>query len=239
MVLQRILKMFGINKPKRIYAPMDIVIIGQNEGSSIIEMLESLKSLVPNSKRIWVLDRCTDNSEELLKQFNETYVKSNPRIKGRQTSYARNLGLSKTNPEHDVLFLDGDRVPVLGVLSNLSYWIHDIGLLLLDIDDRINMDFKEAYGNVHNGFYSCGIFFKRNAINEIVKFQKGELFKKSIQQHWGIEDTYLGDVCYHLGLTCDIYYNVRLKGRFDTKTLEDLDVLEERFKLRNKLHVKW
>src|SRR5690554_5809690 len=224
-------------KPK--HNPIDIVIIGQNEGEHIQAMLESLKSLMPNSNRIWVLDRCTDDSEKQLKKAKEIYYKTHGHLKGRQTSYSRNLGLSKTNPEHDVLFLDGDRYPVLGILSNLKHSVVDVNLLLLDIDDRVCMRFDQVYGTVHNGFYSCGVFFKRDAINKILKFQKGELFNTKIQKDWGIEDVYLGDVCYHLGLSCDIYYNVRLQGRFDTTTLKDLKVLKKRFKLRQKLNVKW
>ena len=217
---------------------ISIVIIGQNEGESIQKMLSSLQLLMPGSKRIWVLDRCTDGSEKFLKSKKEYFVKTDSRLKGRQTSYCRNVGLSKCDINNDVLFLDGDRFPTIGTLQELTEWQEDIALLLLEEDNRINMDFKSAYGTVHNGFYSCGLFMKRNAINTILQFQKGKLFCENIQFKWGIEDTHLGDVCYHLGLTCDIYCKVRLNGKFDNIRLA-MDVLKSRFELRDRLNVKW
>ncbi len=218
---------------------IDIVIIGRNEAQSIRQMYEALRPY-DSGNRIWILDRCTDNSEKLLQQLGEKYYKTPENLTGRQTSFSRNLGLSKCHGSHDVLFLDGDRFPVEGGLNGLPGWDKDIALLLLEKDGRsVINDYENVYGNVHNGFFSCGIFIRKKAIDKIVQFQQGELFDTGLQHVWGIEDTYLGDVCYHLGLTCGIYTGCKLRGEFDKYMLDNLDAIEKRFRKRDKLNVKW
>lgn len=212
---------------------MEIVIIGQNEGQYVNNMLDSLKKY--NFKRVWILDRCIDNSKQLLLEKDEYFIETPEYLQGRQTSFSRNLGLSNSND--DVLFLDGDRYLINGDLNQLKNSQYDIELLYLEDDFRDNRS-PSDYGHVINGFYSCGIFFKRKTIDKIIEFQ-GELFNTDIQNVWGIEDTYLGDVCYHLGLTCNYNNTIRLNGKFDRTTLDNMDAIETRFKLRNKLNVLW
>jgi hypothetical protein len=217
----------------------DIVIIGQNEGAHILTMYASLLQYPFN--RIWILDRCTDHSEQLLREIGETFFKTDENLQGRQTSHARNLGLSKTRPDSDVLFLDGDRYISSGDLSGLEKSENDIELLLLEDDFRNQIfnyyHYDMVYGTVHNYFFSCGIFLKRTAINKILHFQK-ELFCEDIQQYWGVEDTYLGDVCYHLRLLADIYNGCKLHGKFDNLEV-DAHALQIRFDKREKLDVIW
>lgn len=215
---------------------MNIVIIGKNEGASVDNMLASLIDL--NCKRIWIADRCTDGTVKKLKSLKEFYVKTSPFLIGRQTSYCRNLGLSFCDKGENVLFLDGDRYIKHGSIKNLESCKSDIVLLLLENDNREYMDFQSAYGDIHNGFYSCGVYFKNSAITKILDFQKGELFSSKMQKHWGIEDTYLGDVCYHLGLTCEIFTECRLSGSFDSKTV-GMENIEKRLIARQKLNIKW
>ena len=204
---------------------INIVIIGQNEGESIEKMLQSISHV--DARRIWVLDRCTDSSEKYLEETGELYVKTPGKLTGRQTSTARNLGLSLCDPECDVLFLDGDRFITSGDLANLYTWEKDIALLLLEHDARDEIiNYEKHYRTIHNFFYSCGVFFKREAINKILAYQS-ELFPVELQTHWGVEDVGLGDVCYYLGLTCDIYKGCRLNGEFNL-----FDVSAEAMKIR-------
>jgi len=217
---------------------IEIVIIGQNEGKHVKNMLQSLKHYP--CKRLWVLDRCTDDSENQLKEFGESYVKTDDSLYGRQTSHARNLGLSLCDRRSDILFLDGDRYIAEGSLEGLSLWNNDIALLTLEKESRNSMtDYRECYGQVFNSFFSCGIFIKREAINRILEFQQGELFCEELQDQWGIEDTYLGDVCYHLGLTAGIYRGCKLKGEFEKFALDTAHVMIKRFAKRDNLKVKW
>ena len=217
---------------------IEVVIIGQNEGKHVENMLQSLKPYP--YRRIWVLDRCTDDSESQLKELGESYVKTDDSLRGRQTSYARNLGLSFCDCRSDILFLDGDRYISEGTLGGLSHWDKDIALLTLENESRNGIpDYQKYYGHVFNSFFSCGIFIKREAINKILEFQQGELFCEELQEHWGIEDTYLGDVCYHLGLTADIYRECKLKGVFERFALDTANVMVRRFTKRDHLKVVW
>ena len=217
---------------------IDVVIIGQNEGTHVVNMYNSLRQY-PYS-RFWILDRCTDNSESTLRELGEKFITTPTNLVGRQTSFARNLGLSLCDSKNDILFLDGDRYVTHGTLKPLENAKTDVSLLLLDDDYRdYIMDFDSHYGGVTNFFYSCGIFFKREAINKVLDFQNGELFCTDIQDVWGIEDTYLGDVCYHLGLTTAICKECRLRGSFDKRNLDSIHVLERRFRKRDKLNVLW
>lgn len=214
---------------------MEIVIIGQNQSKYMPKMMNSTNGFVRN----WVIDRCSDLSDLYLFENNEKYYKTDESLTGRQTSTCRNIGLSMTRRNSNVLFLDGDRYVTEGDLTQLDNSKYDIELLQLDEDPRSEIVYDEIYGNVQNGFYSCGIFIKRSAIKKIQDFQNGELFSQDIQNHWGIEDTYLGDVCYHLGLTCNLNQDIKLNGKFDKLELDNLDAIEARFKLRDKLNVNW
>jgi hypothetical protein len=201
-------------------------------------MQQSLLHLDAN--RIWVLDRCSDNSENTLNELGERYIKTDASLIGRQTSYCRNLGLAHCHNDADILFLDGDRFVASGNLATLTSWDKDIALLTLEDDYRNSFtDYGEHYGQVFNCFFSCGIFFKRSAINKILDFQNGEFFRTDLQQDWGIEDTYLGDVAFHLQLSADIYKDAVLNGKFEKDSMDNANVLVKRFNERNKLNVLW
>lgn len=216
---------------------VDVVIIGQNEGRYIQDMHRGLGAYPYD--RYWVLDRCTDDSAQQLIALGERFVCTPSSLQGRQTSFARNLGLAMCNPKHDVLFLDGDRYIATGSLNGMEQSITDIVLLMVEDDFRVDVDFASNYGRVNNFFYSCGIFMKRKAIDAVLKFQNGELFSTEMQDVWGIEDTYLGDVCYHLGLTASIYDGCRLRGGFERGQLDSIYVLERRLRKRDNLNVLW
>lgn len=221
---------------------MNIVIIGHNEFNYMPLMLTSLEKNYPGAKRIWVLDRCTDDSEAYLKFKKETYVCTPSDWKDRRVSSARNLGLSLTDPNEDVIFLDGDRFFVVGANDFDSYG-KDILLFKVQKDERDDYkwftEYSQVYGHIHNAFYSCGLFMKRSAINKVLEFQ-GELFDTSIEQYWGVEDVHLGDVCYSLGLTCDFHRTIRLYGQFDNSKKIPQDAWRARIRKRLELdNVIW
>lgn len=220
---------------------MNIVIIGQNERQNMPLMLASLKKAFPNDKRIWVLDRSTDDSQHFLEQENEIYVRTPNTWEGRCVSSARNFGLSFTNKDSDVLFLDGDRYIVSGKFTPGKVK-KDVLLFMVQKDERDDpkwfKKYSQIYGHLHNGFYSCGLFMKRSAINKVLDFQ-GELFDTSIEQFWGVEDVHLGDVCFHLGLTADINRNMILYGHFDKEKKIPLDAWRARVQKRLPLNVVW
>jgi len=235
---------------------IDVVIIGKDEGKYVNDMI---KSLPKHWKKIYVADRCTDNTIQTLKELEEEYnvyiFDTTPLQKeGRQTSYCRNIGLYLTNLDNDVLFLDGDRVitnpEVLEFELNQAK--SEIVLLTLEKGDYRGFeeyDFSQFYGNVLNDFFSAGIFIKRSAINKIVShpilFQPdnnvySQLFPEELQSVWGIEDTGLGDICYDLGISADVNKVIKLRGSFERRSMDSLDVVEQRLKFRDKLsNVLW
>lgn len=216
----------------------EIVIIAQNEAKHIKRMMDAL---LPLHWRIhYVADRCKDDTLKLLSRYDVDVVETPAELKGRQTSFARNLGLSRCDGASSVLFLDGDRYPVFGDLrSAIRCSCSDVTCLPIEYDFRTRENFTMNYGRVINGFYSCGIHFRREAIDKILAFQNGQLFNEDLQADWGIEDTSLGDVAYHLGFTAELSEMVTLRGAFERSTVDSLDVIEKRLRFRDKLNVLW
>lgn len=220
---------------------LDIVVIGQNEENSIDDMLSSLKVYIPHARRIWVSDRSTDDTVKVLKALGEEVHETPSNWVGRCVSSARNFGLSFTRNDADVIFLDGDRY-IKKFSKGFLRTNKDILLFPVEKDERDDpkwfKKYSQIYGHLHNGFYSCGLYMKRSAIESVVNYQN-ELFDTSIEQYWGVEDVHLGDVCYHLGLTCDIYKKIRLNGHFDKDKKIPLEAWRARIKKRIPLNVVW
>lgn len=219
---------------------VDVVIIGQDEGIYAESMYESLPIVW---RKLYVADRCDAFDFMLVKSipFSVIYDTCFDNLQGRCTSYCRNKGLSLTRDNSDVLFLDGDRFVVEGdIMKAVENCETDILLFKCQGDGRTAESFKNAYGQVRNEFYSCGLFMRRSAIEKVRVFQHGELFREDMQQVWGIEDTYLGDVCYHLGLTASLCETVTLNGELDTSTEKlTMDAFCKRMEERSRLSVKW
>lgn len=227
---------------------IDIVIIGQNEGPSIDSIINSIPS---DHHIIYVADRCVDDTiQKLYKYHNVSVIDTTTlNLSGRQTSLCRNLGLHFTSPNNDVLFLDGDRYITQGDFNSLYNTNTDIQLLLLENDFRTDprFDLDYAYGTMYNGFFSCGVLFKRNAINIITNHNLlkrndsfPQLFPEELQYEWGIEDTSLGDICYDCGLSISLNDSIRLKGQFNKMLVDSIDTIEKRLRFRDKLkNVKW
>lgn len=217
---------------------INVVIIGHDEGASIDVMLRSLPR---DWKIVYVADRCTDGSVQELRALGVKTVDTTPLdLEGRRTSTCRNLGLSLCDKDADVLFLDGDRYPVKGDIRK-AYEEMTTDVLCLPVEDdwRTPENFALNYGRVYCEVYSCGMIMRRSAIDAVLRFQQGMLFNESLQKWWGIEDTSLGDVCYHLGLSAALTNEVILRGGFDRFEVSGLDVIEQRLKFRDRLNVRW
>lgn len=213
---------------------MKIVVISQNQSDYIIKMIDSLADYKRDI--LYVLDRCTDNSKLLLTALNINYIETDNNLQGRQTSTARNLGAS-IFPNDDILFLDGDRYIINGDIITLSNIKEDIALLRLEHDNR-PADINISYGQVYNCFYSAGIFIKNHVIKQIIN-KYNELFPTWIQEHWGLEDCTLGDICYDMNFTATYYNNCLLHGTFEKVYLDDIHYLIPRLQFRDKLKVKF
>ena len=185
---------------------IDIVIISKNQEKSLKHMIDTLRLETPSINRIFVLDRCTDGSKELLESKNEFFVERHDAV-GFCAGSARNIGLKHTNPEHDVLFLDGDRIP-----HNLNYerivqmlYYFNISMIKNKQDTRtwfVNVpSINTQYKNYNNNVWSSAILLRRSAIEAISNIVgNGNIFDPIFDGSWGCEDEYLGDVAYSLGM---------------------------------------
>lgn len=215
---------------------INVVIIGHNEEKSVIPMLSSLSYYLPEARRIWVLDRCTDKSRKILDFFGEEYHQMGyfKNGFGRKTSTCRNYGLSFCDKDADVIFLDGDRYIKKFEQKELN---RDIVLFKCETDERTDEKVAWNKGRIYNMFYSCGFYIKRDCINRIIDFQ-GELFNTQVEKNWGSEDLYLGDICYHLGIDYTLG-EIILNGKIEGKDSNGYDSIRKRFELRSKLNVLW
>jgi hypothetical protein len=186
---------------------VSIVVQGTNLGESGPRMLAALRAQLPECPRCFVLDRSTDGTADFLaREGEQVLVKSEGR--GPEPASARNLGLGRTDPNHDVLFLDGDRVPEGLSLPLLEAGMREFDICLLRTrQERFRTWFSEGFqanpssGFLVNGVFGCALAIRRSALQAICRLQNGLLFHPVFDGHAGEEDGYLGDVAYHLGLS--------------------------------------
>lgn len=233
---------------------MNVVVISKDNPRAIAPMAQALadQNLLQNT--VFVFDRCSKQDKAFFKQLSELYGFEyilNDKGEGRQTSYCRNLGfrwVSDNLFEEGTLFLDDDRWPVVGDLNILDKTDADVVLLKNQVDTREPILDMEPYnGLVYNNFFSNGLYLKKCASEKLLDFYrtnshtygKSIIFPENVQQYWGIEDTHLGDICYHLGLNITINNDIRLHGGFDKFDIDSIDTVELRLRLRDKLNVKW
>ena len=252
MNIDKIIKLYGyspyndkVNNTPYYSKGLDVVIISQNQKNDIYNMLNTLKLSIPTANRIFILDRCIDDSNKLLSKYNEQYIELENRI-GFCAGSARNAGLKLTNPTNDVLFLDGDRIPhnlnIERIIQMLYYF--DISVISHKIDNRkwfsdipsINTNFN----NYSNGIWSSAILLRRSAINKIIEIVGNDnLFDPIFDGNWGCEDEYLGDVAKYLHMSCGGFPNfIYVDGDTtiaDKSKLGYSEQVEKRNKLRSNL----
>ena len=185
--------------------PINVVIINQNQR----EWIECMSEAVKDYKHVFVLDRCTDDSEAVCKSLNENYI-INSKGKGFLAGRMRNLGLAALGEEEHTLFLDGDRVPV-----NTTQYILEEALFRYDITlMRINNDprpfstkfcYNAMFGQARSHVYSCAMLIRREIIKQIQGVQDGHLFSKKFDGVSAGEDEYLGAVAHSIGATCGMF----------------------------------
>lgn len=216
-----------------------VMIIARNQTQHIEEMVSSLRTSLPGVNILYVLDRCTDNSKEILEQNNVPFVEKTTG-EGFDAGGSRNFGYNLLNKEQNILFLDGDRIPTglswtLIVQALKSY---DMTMLKVEHDHRdwFNSTFSSNtwYGNgLDNAVYSCGMLLSTKAHKSIASFNPGNnLMHPIFSGRYGEEDVYLGDVARHLDLTCGGFPEyVYLRGAFNSKR-DEVDKVVSRHKRR-------
>jgi glycosyltransferase involved in cell wall biosynthesis len=189
---------------------MICIIISHNQK----DYLKSFHETLNNCKHLFVLDRCTDGSQQFCIDNNIPYVENLVGI-GRQCSRARNIGASLF-PNDDILFFDGDRVPKFDI-TKLEQTPFDVTLVKSEIDIRDDITLnswvhEKLWGTYHNGLFGSCVFIKRTMINKVIE-KYGHLFDEDFTE-WGEEDRHLGDLLFSVGATCGFADNSwRVLGR--------------------------
>jgi predicted glycosyltransferase involved in capsule biosynthesis len=121
-----------------------------NQESTLKMLLDSYKtqSFFPG-KFIFVLDRCIDNSENVLERFAEEFpvkIIKNNFGNGFMSGYCRDLGISEIHKENknvNILFLDGDCVPSKDLFLEVSN-ILKTPKQTITINSRLNQSEKDS-----------------------------------------------------------------------------------------------
>ena len=176
---------------------MKIVIISHNQETFLLDMYKTVNEF----DYVFVLDRCSDNSVQICEQNNINYI-TNQKGTGFLAGYSRQLGVKHFGTNEDILFLDGDKIP-MGDLVQLEMLSKSYDCVLLEtkLDDRkyernTILVFDKA--NPHNCVYSCGIVLSSNLMNECSKFSCcGRVWHEDFDGYWGEEDRWIGDVAIY------------------------------------------
>ena len=196
-----------------------IIITSKDQSDSLIEMVEQLQKQFPGIKRLFVLDRCVDNSSTILSGLKESFIE-NKEGEGFLAGRARDLGLKFLGIEN-TFFLDGDRIPVnfSTALVDKALELYDICLASVaeDIREIFKSEFvpNPSFKYMYNDVFSCGLSIRKKMIEMITGIQQGRLFHPVFDGNFGEEDRYLGDVVYHFKGTCGLFPKESyLKGDF-------------------------
>lgn len=198
---------------------MQVVVISHNQAEFMDTMIEALKG----HDVVYVLDRCTDQSEKHQVPANVRTI-TNHEGSGFLAGRMRDLGASKMDFTKPILFLDGDRVPSgnLDILESIPF---DIICLGTANDARKWITSGEGlipwinFTNPNNDVYSCGIYLRPPAIAAARDASpSGRIFHEIFDGNWGEEDRYLGDVAHQAGLTLGYTSRVTLAGKINGLT---------------------
>lgn len=189
---------------------MKIAVISRDQGAFLKNMVYSLKGQL-SSPRLFVLDRCKDNSKEILESLGENFIEKNYG-KGFEAGRVRNVAIDEIGNEDTFLF-DGDRVPsgLSDDLCSEALEKYDISLMPLSEDLRVRhtdvdtFSDNKFFGKETNMVYTAGILIRGTALAKIKEFNQGFVFNPVFDGCWGYEDSSMGDVAAHLGMSCGFF----------------------------------
>lgn len=183
------------------------LIISKNQSNNLAAMVQSMRAQLPSIKRLFVLDRCTDDSASVLSELNERCIEKHTG-NGFDAGATRDFGLNYINDGDDVLFLDGDRTPFNLSIDLLSFAVKNYDSTLLKADVDYRKWFTESFtlnpkiSAIANEFATCGCLLRRCAIDAIRNQQNGRLFNPAFDGNWGFEDYYVGHLIYRNNFSC-------------------------------------
>ena len=216
-----------------------VIIISQNQSSSIPDLLLVLRTI--KADRIWVLDRCTDNSAEILS--GETVIE-NKEGRGFLAGKMRDIGLDevlKSNYD-EVIFLDGDRIP-LNISDNIlndEMQCSDCIIFHRDLPEIDEQYFKLLkVPRIVTQVYSAGLCVKSKFLKMIrEKCTSKRCFHPAFDGEWGFEDYFFGLELFFLDAKIN-KSSIRISGSYEPEAdkIKRLTINYNKFRyLRDRLY---
>ena len=206
-----------------------VLVISQNQAASLPFMLEKLKN-IPSIDRYWVLDRCTDNSQDILRL--EPNVIINTEGEGFLAGRMRDRGLDIIlQKDYDVVvFLDGDRVPNTNIspaiIEEESKNATCVLYLCYDGDIRDNPEWRLKRARNATWLTSCGMVIQVPMLKRVraMKHMHNRCFHPDFDGEWGLEDNFLGINLYRIGGTFQISKYIKVAGTLPSFPLKTSSV---------------
>lgn len=190
---------------------ISIVIVSKDQATEIKHMASVLQEQLPNIERLFVLNRCIDNSKQVMTELGEKFIEITEGV-GFRIATAKNVGLQHVNPDNDVLFIDGDRYPHNISIELINTALKKFDITVLKCENEIsrlwvNNEFTKNPNQhrLYNDVWGCGFVIRRSAIEKIKNINNGRLYTELFNGSWGEEDQNIGDMSYCLDLTCGAF----------------------------------
>ena len=195
---------------------MHIVVINRNQQEFVIPMRKALASHEP----LFVFDRC--------EPVEGVQCKLNTEGEGFLAGRMRDLGAEGI--DEDILFLDGDKVPMGDIVADIERLKGKYGCICYgiasehehselrsfmkveDVDDV--MPWQRKGFPFASGCYSCGMWICRDGIRKLRELNGGRIFHPDFDGVWGDEDNFLADELHYSGFKIGYSTHVRLSGKF-------------------------
>ncbi|HPY04077.1 MAG TPA: hypothetical protein PL161_12720 [Spirochaetota bacterium] len=216
-----------------------VIIISHNQAASIHDMRKALKSV--KADRLWVLDRCSDDSAQLLS--GETVV-TNKEGRGFLAGKMRDIGLDEVlkGDYDEVVFLDGDRIPqnISDNIINEEMQNSDCIIFHRDLPEIDEQYFKLLnVPRIVTQVYSVGLCVKTKFLKMIrSKCPSKRCFNPVFDGEWGFEDYFFGLELFLLGARIE-KSSIRISGSYEPEEekLKRLTINYNKFRyMRDRLY---
>lgn len=194
-----------------------IQIITQDQSQYIEDMIKATEGF----ERIWVADRCLDDTVNKLQTLKENVI-INTEGEGFLAGRMRDLGLDYIlSKDYDIIVMfDGDRIP-----KNLSLELienemkdRDCSLGYCEKDARktfFDLIHQEPYKNL----ITAGIIIKTSFLKKVrkISFLKNRCFYYEFDGYYGEEDLFFGECLHSVGATIK-YSDLIVTGTMPSST---------------------
>ena len=199
---------------------MHIVVINRNQQEYVIPMQEALAPHDP----LFVFDRC--------EPVEGVRYKLNTAGDGFLAGRMRDLGAEGI--DDDILFLDGDKVPMGDIVADIERLKNKYDCICYGVapeyehsELRQFMHAEDTDGIVPfqakgmpfaYGCYTCGMWVSRDAVRKLRELNAGRIFHQNFDGVWGDEDNFLADELHYSGFRIGYSTHIRLLGVFSDCT---------------------